>query len=104
MFSIGNTGLGKETAIKLASLGANVVILCKTPSKAEKAVDDIVREASALSKPETSIKVSYEKVDLADLKSIDKVSTTLKNKLQKIDVLVGRVIDEMLIPLTSCLM
>jgi short-subunit dehydrogenase len=66
-----------------------VVILCKTPGKAEKAVEDILRQASALSNPQTPTRVSYEQVDLADLKSIEQVSSKLKEKLQKIDVLVG---------------
>jgi len=43
----GNTGLGKETAIALASLGADVIILCKSPEKAELAVQDIRLKASA---------------------------------------------------------
>ena len=37
----GNTGLGKETAVKLASLGADVIILCRTPATAEAAVTEI---------------------------------------------------------------
>ena len=34
----GNTGLGKETAVKLAALGADVIILCRNPSKADAAI------------------------------------------------------------------
>lgn len=37
----GNTGLGKETAVKLAALGANVIILCRTPSRADAAIAEI---------------------------------------------------------------
>ena len=37
--------LGKETAIKLASLGADIIILCRNPEKAEEAVADIKRES-----------------------------------------------------------
>lgn len=29
----GNTGIGKETAIKLAQLGADVIIACRNPEK-----------------------------------------------------------------------
>jgi NAD(P)-dependent dehydrogenase (short-subunit alcohol dehydrogenase family) len=37
----GNTGLGKETAVKLAALGADVIILCRNPTNAQAAVAEI---------------------------------------------------------------
>lgn len=37
----GNTGLGKETAVKLAALGADVIILCRNPANAQAAVTEI---------------------------------------------------------------
>ena len=37
----GNTGLGKETAVKLAALGADVIILCRNPSRADAAIAEI---------------------------------------------------------------
>lgn len=37
----GNTGLGKETAVKLAALGADVIILCRNPTNAQAAVTEI---------------------------------------------------------------
>jgi hypothetical protein len=37
----GNTGLGKETAVKLAGLGADVIILCRNPTNAQAAVAEI---------------------------------------------------------------
>lgn len=37
----GNTGLGKETAVKLAALGANVILLCRNPTNAESAITEI---------------------------------------------------------------
>lgn len=37
----GNTGLGKETAVKLAALGADVIILCRNPTNAQAAVSEI---------------------------------------------------------------
>ena len=37
----GNTGLGKESAVKLAALGAEVIILCRNPTNAQAAVTEI---------------------------------------------------------------
>ena len=37
----GNSGLGKETAVKLAALGADVIILCRNPANAESAITEI---------------------------------------------------------------
>jgi NAD(P)-dependent dehydrogenase (short-subunit alcohol dehydrogenase family) len=34
---------GKETAIKLASMGADTIVLCRNPEKAEAALADIKR-------------------------------------------------------------
>lgn len=41
----GNTGLGKETAVRLAQLGADVTIACRNPDKALKALEDIKAQA-----------------------------------------------------------
>lgn len=78
----GNTGLGKETAIKLASLGANTIILCKSPNKAVAAVEDIKKQSG-------SNKVSWLELDLGSLKSIDECSKNLKRELSSIDILVN---------------
>jgi hypothetical protein len=37
----GNTGLGLETAVRLAALGGEVIILCRNPVNAQKAVEEI---------------------------------------------------------------
>lgn len=41
----GNTGLGKETAVRLAQLGADVTIACRNPDKAFAALEDIKAQA-----------------------------------------------------------
>jgi len=41
---IENTGLGKDTALKLVSLGANVIILCKSVEKAKNTIADIEKQ------------------------------------------------------------
>lgn len=41
----GNTGLGKETAVRLAQLGADVTIACRNPDRAFAALEDIKAQA-----------------------------------------------------------
>lgn len=59
----GNTGLGRESAIRLARAGATVVITARTDAKGEEARDAIRRASGSGS-------VYYLKLDLADLASV----------------------------------
>lgn len=45
MITGGNTGLGKETAVRLAQLGADVTIACRSPERAFAALEDIKTQA-----------------------------------------------------------
>jgi short chain dehydrogenase len=80
----GNSGLGKETAVKLASLGGNVIILCRNPAAATEAVEEIKRRSGSSS-------ISALKMDLADLSSIESCVTELKKNLggSGVDVVVN---------------
>lgn len=78
----GNTGLGKETALKLSNLGADVYILCKSYEKASAAVNDIIAKTG-------NPNVKAFPLDLADLKSVDKCASLIKSATNKIDVLVN---------------
>jgi NAD(P)-dependent dehydrogenase (short-subunit alcohol dehydrogenase family) len=82
LYKGGNTGLGKETGVKLASLGAETLILCRTPSRAESAVAEIKQRSG-------SNAVRALSLDLADLKSIEKCTNELKSSVGKIDILVN---------------
>lgn len=66
-----NTGLGLESAVKLAALNANVNILCRNKEKAEKAVKEIIERSG-------NSKVEAFECDLADLNSVDKCVATMK--------------------------
>eukprot|EP01041_Mallomonas_annulata_P011369 gene11369-23794_t len=77
-----NTGLGKETAIKLAGLGADVIILCKTPEKGAIASQEINARSG-------STKCRSLPLDLSSLNSVKKCSELLSNSVDKIDVLVN---------------
>ncbi|CAM9394948.1 unnamed protein product [Discosporangium mesarthrocarpum] len=78
----GNTGLGKETAIRLAQLGADVTIACRNPEKASAAVEDIKVKA-----PEA--KVSSAPLDLASLDSVSSFARGYSQKVEKLDILVN---------------
>lgn len=85
----GNTGLGKETASKLYSLGANTVILCRDSIKAQNAIDDIIRRRNSLTKKKIENSLSFQILDLTSLKQIEECAATLRRELDSIDVLVN---------------
>ena len=74
-----NSGIGYATSLALADLGAEVILLCRNPERAEAAVQAI-REATG------SRRVSSMTVDLSDLGSIEQACETLAK--DPIDVLV----------------
>ncbi len=77
----GNSGVGLETAVGLAGLGARVVMGCRNQEKAKAAVED-VRERSGNDAVETR------PLDLADLTSVAEFAASLGD-LDRIDVLVN---------------
>jgi NAD(P)-dependent dehydrogenase (short-subunit alcohol dehydrogenase family) len=74
-----NSGIGYETALALADLGAEVVLLCRNPERGETAAQQI-REQTGNSR------VSLEVVDVSDLASVRAVAARLSSR--SIDVLV----------------
>ena len=79
-----NSGLGKEAAIKLASLDAKkVIILCRNPVAAAAAITEIDERSK------TKGLVSTIPLDLGDLKSIEKCVAQLKSEVGNIDVLMN---------------
>ena len=79
-----NSGLGKEAAIKLASLGAKkVIILCRNPVAAAAAIAEIEERSK------TKGHVSTIPLDLGDLKSIENCVKQLKSEVDNIDVLMN---------------
>jgi len=98
----GNSGIGKETAIRLATLGARVLIACRNPEKGEAAVRDIVNAVSPSSSAASPVEGASSKksngpppqveslvMDLSDLKSIDRFATELNKRVDKVDILVN---------------
>lgn len=95
----GNTGIGKETAIRLASMGARVLIACRNPEKGETAVRDILDAVSPPSATDAPVsgrkainsppQVESLVLDLADLKSIDRFATELGKRVDWVDMLIN---------------
>lgn len=77
----GNSGIGLETAVGLASAGARVVLGCRNQAKA----DDAVRDIRARSGNDA---VESRSLDLADLASVRSFAVGLTD-LDRIDVLVN---------------
>ena len=77
-----NTGLGKEAAVKLATLGANVILLCRNLAAADDAKVEIEQRSS-------SRRVTCLSLDLASIKSIESCVAQLKSKVPNVDVLMN---------------
>ncbi len=77
-----NAGIGKETAIGLAKLGATVVMVCRDAGRAEKALSEIKRKSG-------SDRVELMICDLASQKSIRSFADEFKQQHDRLDVLVN---------------
>ena len=78
----GNTGIGKETAIDLASRGAKVIIACRSQTRGENALKDIRKESG-------SEHVYLRLLDLASFASIRKFADEIISSEPRLDVLIN---------------
>ncbi|MEQ2197707.1 hypothetical protein XENOCAPTIV_002229 [Xenoophorus captivus] len=78
----GNSGTGKETAVALATRGARVIIACRDPEKAEKAVREIKVQSR-------SFNVFHMELDLANLRSVSEFCKTFLHKEKSLHILVN---------------
>ena len=69
-----NTGIGKETALMIAEMGATVVMACRSEARATKAMKDL-RQAS-----KRKLDLEFCQLDLGDLSSVRKAATSLKGR------------------------
>jgi NAD(P)-dependent dehydrogenase (short-subunit alcohol dehydrogenase family) len=79
LISGGNSGIGYESALALADLGAEVVLLCRNQQRGEEAAERIRQQTA-------NPKVSVEIVDIANLSSVAAVAQRLRSK--PVDVLI----------------
>jgi NAD(P)-dependent dehydrogenase (short-subunit alcohol dehydrogenase family) len=82
-----NTGIGKETAIKLCALGADVVIACRDNSKGIVARDEVADNAKNITS--SCGNVTFLRLDLADLKSVYEFVIQFSSLFQRLDILVN---------------
>lgn len=82
LFPGGNSGIGKETAVAMAMRGARVVIACRDPEKAERAVREIKFKSHCLN-------VSHMELDLANLQSVRDFCRRFLQKEKRLDVLIN---------------
>lgn len=79
-----NSGLGLETAKTLARRGADVVLACRTPSKAEEAAEKVRAEARGGDQT-----VSLVRLDLADLASVEACAHEVLARYPALDGLIN---------------
>lgn len=83
-----NSGIGKETSLQLASMGANVYMACRSIKRAEEAIDDIMKACPNIDPSQLQIV----EIDLGDMASIRKAvfdKDCLLYKVQTIHVLIN---------------
>ncbi len=78
----GNDGIGFQTALELARMGAQILMVCRNGQKAKIAVDKII--ASSENK-----RIQYVLADLSSRKSIRNAADEIRSKVEKIDVLLN---------------
>jgi retinol dehydrogenase 14 len=77
-----NSGIGKETALELARMGARVVLVCRNRQKGEAALEDICREVP-------SAQVDLLIADMSSFASIRALVAQIQQKCPRLDVLVN---------------
>jgi len=77
-----NSGIGKHTAIELAKLGYEIIMLVRDSEKSREAYEEIKKESGS-----ELLQLIY--IDLASLKSIRKSADELKRKISKINLLIN---------------
>jgi len=77
-----NSGIGKETALGLAQMGARVVMVCRNSEKGEAALDEIRRESG-------SSQVDLLIADMSSQASVRLLAEQIQRKYPRLDVLVN---------------
>jgi retinol dehydrogenase 14 len=77
-----NSGIGKETALGLARMGANVVLVCRNQQKGEAALADIRRESG-------SSQLDLLIADMSSQASVRALAEQIRRKYPRLDVLIN---------------
>jgi retinol dehydrogenase-12 len=78
----GNSGIGKETAVALAEMGAHVIIAARNPPKAAAAVKEVQERAPGAT-------VEHLPLDLASFASVRGFAGAFSERAEELDVLVN---------------
>ncbi len=82
----GSSGIGYQAALKLISLGHNIILPCKNISRANQVLTNIFNQSPVELSKKGQIYTPI--MDLSDLKSIDSLCSELKINRVNIDVLI----------------
>ena len=77
-----NSGIGKETALGLAQMGARVVMVCRNAEKGKAALEEIRRESG-------SSQVDLLIADMSSQASVRALAEEIRQKHPRLDVLVN---------------
>ena len=77
-----NSGIGKETALALARMGARVVLVCRNQQKGEQAIADIRREV-------VSAQLDLLIADMSSFGSVRALAAQVQQRYQRLDVLIN---------------
>ncbi|XP_037533675.1 dehydrogenase/reductase SDR family member 13 [Nematolebias whitei] len=77
-----NTGIGKMTAIDLATRGARVILACRSKQRGEAALQEIKQESG-------SNQVVFMQLDLGSLKSVRSFAETFLKSEPRLDILIN---------------
>jgi retinol dehydrogenase-12 len=75
-------GIGKETARKLAKMGANLIITAREVERGKKCVEDLILESN-------NPRIQCRYLDLCDFKSIHNLGEELLRELTHLDILIN---------------
>src|SRR5438093_13344385 len=78
----GNSGIGKETAVELAGMGAHVIIAARNPAKAAAAVKEVKDRSPGAA-------VEHLPLDLASFASVRAFAGAVTERFDHLDVLVN---------------
>jgi NAD(P)-dependent dehydrogenase (short-subunit alcohol dehydrogenase family) len=77
-----NSGIGKETALGLARMGAQVVLVCRNEEKGRQALEDIRRETG-------SSQLDLLIADMSSFESVRAVAAQIHQRYSRLDVLIN---------------
>ena len=77
-----NSGIGRETALGLARMGARVVLVCRNQQKGQQALADIQRETR-------SSQLDLLIADMSSFGSVRALAAQIRQRCQRVDVLIN---------------